>query len=198
MTSEAGFGGAAPNEFLKSPKKIENEPNTMKIKTFSLTISEDGALDDTDMQEALDGCEILQVWERFLEAERVWLIMVGYRIATTRRERGERGEREGERVRHTRTYVSLADNLDPHEQHIYEALRAWRRGISAARQMGPHFILTNAQLVELIKRRPETLSALGEIRGIGEAKLKDFGEGVLGALREAAANAARLGAPGGA
>ena len=57
----------------------------MKLQTFSLVLDEDGSLDSREMDEALEGCEVLHVWEHFAPAERVWLVMVGYRVAATRR-----------------------------------------------------------------------------------------------------------------
>ena len=51
----------------------------MKIKTFSLKLDDYGELDDTEMQQQLEGCEVLKVWEHYLPEEGVWLIMVGYR-----------------------------------------------------------------------------------------------------------------------
>ena len=175
----------------------------MKLRTFSLLLDEEGALDSSEMDQALEGCEVLHVWEHFVPAERVWLVMVGYRVAATRR---ERGERERFRPRHTRTYVpsaeqgaqearasdQLASRLDPQERAAYESLRAWRLALAQARKIGPHLILSNAQLVELVKRRPSTLNALGETKGIGEGKLKDFGQGLIHAIEEAWSNAQRV------
>ena len=42
----------------------------MKLKTFSLLVNEDGVLDDREMQAELEDCEVLKVWEQFLEVER--------------------------------------------------------------------------------------------------------------------------------
>jgi ribonuclease D len=161
---------------------------TLKLKTFNLFVDGDGFIDDERMQAELEGCEVLHVWERFLESKQVWLVMVGYRHEATQRERGERsGGRDSSawRPRHTRSYVKAAEQLDPHEQQIYEQLRGWRNGLAQSRQIGPHLLLTNQQLIEVIKRRPESLSALGEVRGIGPGKLKDFGSALLHAHQEA-------------
>lgn len=147
----------------------------MQLRTFSLPVDHEGVLDDSEMREALDGCEVLQVWERFLELERVWLIMIGYRIITSRRER-EASSGKNTRIRKR---DQLMNGLDPFEREIFERFRVWRRRIATERQIGPHFVLTNAQLVEIVKRRPQNLSELGEVKGIGDGKLKQFGESLL-------------------
>ena len=126
----------------------------MKLKTFSLMIDEDGSLDDREMQAELEGCEVLKVWEQFLEVERVWLIMVGYRVSASRKER-----RRGEKVNAgRRARQRLVEGLDPLEARVFEALRAWRAALATAKQTGPHFIFTNAQLVEVVKRNPQNLT----------------------------------------
>jgi ribonuclease D len=153
----------------------------MKLKIFSLAIDEEGGLDDQDMQAELEGCEILQVWERFLELERVWLIMVGYRYANVRKPQN----REERKQENRRNRERLVDKLDPLEKEVFEALREWRKGFAIQRQTGPHFILTNAQLVELIKRKPQTLPDLAEVKGIGQGKINDFGSVLLEAIKQA-------------
>lgn len=156
----------------------------MKLKTFSLTVDEYGLLDDSAMREALEGCEVLKVWERFLEEERVWLVMVGYRLNATRGAdaTSKQEQRIGERKR---ARERLVETLDPLEQQVFEALRAWRASTATLKQVGPHFILTNAQLVEVLKRNPSTLIGLQEVKGIGQGKVSEFGESLLSALAQA-------------
>jgi len=156
----------------------------MKLKTFSLIVDEYGALDDSEMSDALEGCEVLKVWERFLEEERVWLVMVGYRLNVTRSSQGE-AKREQKVVERQRARERLVETLDPLERHVFEALRAWRTSIATSKQVGPHFILTNAQLVEVLKRNPTSLAGLQEVKGVGQGKVSDFGESLLSALAQA-------------
>ena len=132
--------------------------------TFNLFVDEEGFIDDAEMREELEGCEVLQVWERFIEVKQVWLVMVGYQPEMTRRSRRASRSSSDARPRHTRSYVKAAGQLDPHEQRYYEHLRLWRNALAQSRQVGPHLLLTNQQLIEVIKRRPESLSALGEVR----------------------------------
>ena len=156
----------------------------MKLKTFSLTVDEYGVLDDSAMSEALEGCEVLKVWERFLEEERVWLVMVGYRLNTTRGAdaTSKQEQRVGERKRARERLVAT---LDPLERQVFEALRAWRASTATLKQVGPHFILTNAQLVEVLKRNPTSLTGLQEVKGVGQGKVSEFGESLLSALAKA-------------
>ena len=89
----------------------------MKLKTFSLAVDESGALDDSEMTSELEGCDVLKVWERFLEEERVWLVMVGYRVNATREARGD--EARGKKISEgRRTRQRLLETLDPLEQKV--------------------------------------------------------------------------------
>jgi ribonuclease D len=50
-------------------------------------------------------------------------------------------------------------------------------------------LLTNQQVAEISKRNPQSLTALGEVQGIGENKLRDFGTELLAILAAAQATA---------
>ena len=56
----------------------------MQLKTFNLALDSEGRLDDGAMRAELEGCVVHQVWEHFLPAERVWLVMVSDRPAPKR------------------------------------------------------------------------------------------------------------------
>lgn len=43
----------------------------------------------------------------------------------------------------------------------------------------PYVICNNRQLAEVVRVRPDTLTALGAIEGFGEAKLKRYGKALL-------------------
>ena len=147
----------------------------MRLKTFSLVVGSDGQLDDSEMVSGLDGCEVLHVWERFLEEERVWLIMVGYR-SNHLRESNRQSAREQRIEERWRAREKLMESLDPLEQKVFESLRAWRAATATIKQIGPHFIFTNNQLAEVVKRNPSTIGELRQIHGIGKGKAEEFGE----------------------
>ena len=71
------------------------------------------------------------------------------------------------------------DTLAPHERPLYERLRAWRNGRAEAAASPPYTIVTNAQLVDLVRRRPRSLAELQQVPGIGEKKAASFGEELL-------------------
>ena len=67
---------------------------------------------------------------------------------------------------------------------LYEALRGWRRKSAQEHGVPPYVVFNNRQLAGIASGRPVTLAALGEVSGIGDSKVKRWGEAVV-ALVEA-------------
>lgn len=69
--------------------------------------------------------------------------------------------------------------LDPDDERLFEALRAWRGDM--ARQLGmPAYIVFNDRTMrEIARRRPSTERELLNISGIGPTKLENYGDDVL-------------------
>nr|WP_093897178.1 DNA helicase RecQ [Streptomyces sp. Ncost-T10-10d] len=77
---------------------------------------------------------------------------------------------------------AAAAELVPEAVPVFEALRAWR-GVRAKEQGVPAYVIFHdATLREIATVRPDSVSALGGISGLGEKKLATYGEGVLEVL----------------
>ncbi|HEX7314644.1 MAG TPA: HRDC domain-containing protein [Pyrinomonadaceae bacterium] len=74
--------------------------------------------------------------------------------------------------------------LTPEEKHIVKALKSWRLGLANTRRVPAYMICPDRTLEHLARARPETLEALADIYGLGESKIKKFGDELLRALRE--------------
>ncbi|MFF2328235.1 MULTISPECIES: DNA helicase RecQ [unclassified Streptomyces] len=91
--------------------------------------------------------------------------------------RSTKGERK------TKSQAAVAE-LAPEAVPVFEALRAWR-GAQAKEQGVPAYVIFHdATLREIAALRPDSVSALGGISGLGEKKLATYGEGVLEVLAE--------------
>jgi superfamily II DNA helicase RecQ len=62
---------------------------------------------------------------------------------------------------------------------LFNTLRNWRSERAKREGVPPYVICNNRHLAEIVKARPQTLAALGQIEGIGEAKLKKYGKEML-------------------
>jgi ATP-dependent DNA helicase RecQ len=72
-----------------------------------------------------------------------------------------------------------AADLDPAAQLLWDKLRAWRLAQARQQQLPPYVIFHDATLLAIARRRPETLTALAEIPGLGRSKLDRYGLAVL-------------------
>ena len=94
-----------------------------------------------------------------------------------KRERGERGGRSGG--------SPAPVTLDAADQPLFEALRRLRAELAKEQSVPAYVIFHDATLRAIAERRPASLEALGQVSGVGAAKLDRYGEQVLAALREA-------------
>ncbi len=71
------------------------------------------------------------------------------------------------------------EQLDDADWPLFKTLRSWRNEQCKQEGIPPYIICNNQQLANVVKARPETLAALGDIEGFGEAKLKKYGQALL-------------------
>jgi ATP-dependent DNA helicase RecQ len=97
------------------------------------------------------------------------------------RTRGSSGAAGGARVSAdpTELVLSAAD------ERLFATLKSLRGEIARAESMPAYIVFPDRTLAELAVRRPRTLAALGEVRGVGPAKLEKYGPRFLEALRGA-------------
>lgn len=74
--------------------------------------------------------------------------------------------------------------LTPDEKRLVNALKSWRLALANTQRVPAYMICPDRTLEHLARARPETLEALADIYGLGESKIKKFGEELLRALRE--------------
>jgi superfamily II DNA helicase RecQ len=89
-----------------------------------------------------------------------------------------------------RNRVDYQQVLTPAEFTIYARLRTLRKEFADAQGVKLHAVLTNEQLAAIAKGQPRTLEDLGKIPGIGEKRIKDYGDAILAKRWEGEADAA--------
>lgn len=72
--------------------------------------------------------------------------------------------------------------LGPEEEKIFQALRTWRRAKAAELDLAAFVILSDRTLRELALFKPQSLSDLGQIHGLGAVKIEKFGKEILAEL----------------
>lgn len=75
-----------------------------------------------------------------------------------------------------RRAAPVADSWEGVDRGLFEELRALRRAEATARNLPPYMIFDDAALRDMARRRPTSGAGFHAVRGVGEKKLKDFGD----------------------
>ncbi len=70
----------------------------------------------------------------------------------------------------------------PKQGSMFEKLKNWRYQVSKEEGIPPYMIMHDRTLLELCERMPISKEELSEIRGIGPAKIRRYGSGLLNVL----------------
>jgi ATP-dependent DNA helicase RecQ len=68
---------------------------------------------------------------------------------------------------------------------LFEALRAARRTIASEAGVPPYVVFHDSTLREIAAARPRSLAELGQVNGVGQAKLARYGDAMLAAVESA-------------
>ena len=85
-----------------------------------------------------------------------------------------------QKARPERSRASL--DIAPHEAALWDALRGLRARLAKEQGVPAYVIFHDATLLAMLRERPQTLSALGAISGVGERKFERYGEAFLSEL----------------
>jgi len=71
----------------------------------------------------------------------------------------------------------------PGDIRLWDALRARRRALAEKQNVPPYVVFHDATLAQMVERRPQTLSEMAHISGVGERKLEAFGADFVATIR---------------
>jgi ATP-dependent DNA helicase RecQ len=72
-----------------------------------------------------------------------------------------------------------ADDLTPEQQQLDQRLRDWRKAESERLGLPLFFVLASTTLRNIVLARPQTLSQLKSVQGLGLEKVEKFGPGII-------------------
>jgi len=71
-----------------------------------------------------------------------------------------------------------------YDNSIFEKLRTWRIGVAKKKMLPAYMIFSDATLQAISREKPSSLDSLSTVAGVGEKKLKQYGEEVLNVVKE--------------
>jgi ATP-dependent DNA helicase RecQ len=98
-----------------------------------------------------------------------WEVMRGQRaVRLVQLVRRKKGEKPAKAQVETTSWEGV-------DRELFEALRRLRRELASERQVSAFIIFTDNTLRELARMRPSTLERMRLIPGVGDKRLRDFG-----------------------
>src|SRR6202050_42376 len=82
--------------------------------------------------------------------------------------------------------AALADGADG-DTELFEALRRRRSALAKEQRVAAYVVFANKTLIDMARRKPKTAAEMGAVHGVGEAKLRQYGEVFLEIIRQHAA-----------
>lgn len=82
-----------------------------------------------------------------------------------------------------KTSIDYKDVLDEGDFALYAKLRSLRKTLADRDGVPSYALFTNEQLAEMVRGRVTSASAMREIHGVGEARVKKYGDAFLAILR---------------
>lgn len=150
----------------------------MLTKIFTLRFNElTDSFDDTPLREFIKNKEILSLRDHFFMRHEVpyLAVVVNYNLHAEREPQTE-GKKERDE--------SWKELLSPEDVPIYNALRDWRNETSRRQGVPPYIICTNRQLAEIVQKRVGNKNQLGQIEGIGKAKITNYGDDIVSIMTQ--------------
>ncbi len=143
----------------------------MAYKFFSIPIAAPEAA-EAELNRFLASTKVSGIEKHFVNdgTNSCWAVAVQFGAATVAAPTGTDA---------ARNRIDYQQVLTPAEFTIYARLRSLRKELADAQGVKLHAVFTNEQLATIAKGEPRTLGELGKIPGIGEKRVKDYGEAIL-------------------
>jgi ATP-dependent DNA helicase RecQ len=77
---------------------------------------------------------------------------------------------------------SAVDSWEGVDRGLFEQLRVLRTQLAGARGVPPYVVFGDAALRDMARRRPSTVEAFVQVRGVGEHKRNEYGEAFVAAI----------------
>ena len=122
--------------------------------------------------EAYGGLKLTESARPVLKGEaEVWLRR-DVEVVSRKSSKAERGARAKE------GYAEVSD--DP----LWHALKAKRMELAKEQGVPPYVIFHDSTLLEILNRKPASLTEMSQITGVGQAKLQRYGDAFLAVLED--------------
>ncbi len=148
----------------------------MLIKVISLSFdSIYGGFNDDEVREFIKDKEVISVTDYHFVKNDVPYITFVFRYFPHRAEIEAKAPTKEKRDQDEEWKKLLTES----DMGLFNILRDWRSQRCKKDGVPPYILFTNQQLAMIVKKRPQSISELTQIDGIGKGKAQKYGEEVL-------------------
>ncbi|QDU69534.1 HRDC domain-containing protein [Engelhardtia mirabilis] len=169
----------------------------MRVKLFTFRYSSTlGGFDDRPLQAFLRDREVIACREHYFQVNDVphlACVLIWQEAVVTEDNDRPRDDRPRERARGAKSQAreDPTARLDEAGRRVFATLREWRRDRAREEGVPPYVVFTNRELVAIVETRPDSLTALGQVSGVGAGKVERYGRALLENLADCTAESSR-------
>lgn len=116
-------------------------------------------------------------WTAFVEYEKNEMNNVKFeKNSKNKYEKNNSFEKERETKNKNENYE---ENFNEYEKELYKILKEWRLGEAQILGFPPYIVASNKLLAQLVINKPKNMAELALVKGMGERKIRDYGEEIL-------------------
>ena len=124
-------------------------------------------------------------WKVLKGEHQVSLVIVENEERAPRQQKVNRPSRESSiPVVHSERVIFEDEISNVEDKKLFEYLRKIRKNLADEQGYPPYIVLSDKSLHELTRMKPTTLQAFGLISGIGEFKIKKYGDTFIKAIKK--------------
>jgi superfamily II DNA helicase RecQ len=164
----------------------------MRVKLFTFRYSATlGGFDDGVLQDFVRDKEVVAFREHFYavnEVPHVTCVLIHQdsvvprdllEVAREIPRREERSHGPAQRFERRNDRPDVTAGLSEPERILFNTLRTWRSRKAHDEGVPPFVVFTNRELLEIVRKRPDSPTALGNLNGIGRGKVQRYAAEIL-------------------
>lgn len=150
----------------------------MLMKIFSLTFNSlTGGFDDEPIRDFMKDKEVLSIRDHLFVRNEIPYLTLIVKYFPFRQETSPKLSFETRT--HEKRDESWKEGLSEADMGLFNLFRDWRSQRSKKEGVPPYVLMTNKQIADVVKQRPQSLTELTKIEGLGKAKAEKYGEDIL-------------------
>lgn len=150
----------------------------MLVKVFSLTFNSlTGGFDDEPLRDFIKDKEVISIRDHIFVRNEIPYLTLIVKYFPFRQEVAPKVTFDGKPA--DKRDESWKEGLSEADMGLFNLFRDWRSQRCKKEGVPPYVLMTNKQIAEVVKQRPQSLAELMKIDGVGKAKADKYGEDIL-------------------